>query len=194
MAWIGRKSQFVLKARIHLYLFDTDKLLVQEGKRDAEALREKAQAAAAEAMDLRHALQTASARLKVSQPILSESFLLSRSPSEWKVSKMHALLSIPCNKHALSRAKEHWHMKLPGTGKQESSSNQSMVLQEQEAALSEVTEMAQRQKACIMALNKERAELAARSADPAQVAALRSEAAQLHERLRSFTAIKVTHP
>ena len=52
--------------------------------------------------------------------------------------------------------------------------------------------MAQRQKACIAALNKERAELAARSADPAQVAALRSEAAQLQERLRSFTAMKVS--
>jgi hypothetical protein len=82
-------------SKVHHYLFDTDKLLVQEGKRDAEALREKAQAAAAEAVDLRHALQTASARLKVSQPILSELFLLSMRPSEWKVSKKHALLSIP---------------------------------------------------------------------------------------------------
>ncbi len=66
-----------------------------------------------------------------------------------------------------------------------------MGLQETRAALAEVTEMTQRQKACIAALNKERAELAARSADPAQVAALRTEAAQLQERLRSFTAVKV---
>ncbi|BDA41828.1 probable centriolin at N-terminal half [Coccomyxa sp. Obi] len=101
------------------------RIAVQEGKREAEALQEKAITATAEASDLRHALQTASAKLK-----------------------------------------------------------------EKEAALAEVTEMAQRQKACIAALNKERAELAARSADPAQVAALRSEAAQLQERLRSFTAVK----
>lgn len=91
------RQESTVSSTVHLYLFDTDKLLVQEGKRDAEALREKAQAAAAEAMDLRHALQTASARLKVSQPILSEPFLLYRSLSEWNVSKKHAFFSIPCN-------------------------------------------------------------------------------------------------
>ncbi|CAL8460859.1 g390 [Coccomyxa elongata] len=101
------------------------RVAVQEGKREAEVLQERASTAAAEASELRHALQTASVKLT-----------------------------------------------------------------ETRAALAEVTEMTQRQKACIAALNKERAELATRSADPAQVAALRSEAAQLQERLRSFTAVK----
>lgn len=63
-------------------------------------------------------------------------------------------------------------------------------LQEHDAAAAELKDVVQRQKACIVALNKERADLAARSADPAQVAALRSEAAQLQERLCSFTTIK----
>ena len=38
---------------------------MQEGNKEAEALREKAQAAAAEAVNLRHALHTSTARLKV---------------------------------------------------------------------------------------------------------------------------------
>ena len=65
-------------------------------------------------------------------------------------------------------------------------------MQEKEAALSQLADVAQRQKACIAALHKERAELAARSADPAQVAALRNEAAALQRRLMDLNALKVT--
>ena len=65
-------------------------------------------------------------------------------------------------------------------------------VQEKEAALSQLADVAQRQKACIAALHKERAELAARSADPAQVAALRNEAAALQRRLMDLNALKVT--
>lgn len=57
--------------------------------------------------------------------------------------------------------------------------------------MAQLTEVAQRQKACIVAVNKERSDLAARSADSSQVKALRVEAAALQERLRSFNAIKV---
>ena len=65
-------------------------------------------------------------------------------------------------------------------------------MQEKEAALSQLADVAQRQKACIAVLHKERAELVARSADPAQVAALRSEAAALQRRLIDLNALKVT--
>ena len=65
-------------------------------------------------------------------------------------------------------------------------------VQEKEAALSQLADLAQRQKACIAASHKERAELAARSADPAQVAALRNEAAALQRRLMDLNALKVT--
>ena len=65
-------------------------------------------------------------------------------------------------------------------------------MQEKEAALSQLAELAQRQKACIAALHRERAELAARSADPAQVAALRNEAAALQRRLMDLNALKVS--
>ena len=65
-------------------------------------------------------------------------------------------------------------------------------LQEKETALSQLTDLAQRQKACIAALHRERAELTARSADPAQVAALRNEAAALQRRLMDLNALKVT--
>lgn len=52
--------------------------------------------------------------------------------------------------------------------------------------------MAQRQKACIAVLQRERADLAARLADPAQVAALRAEAASLQGRLQDLNGLKVT--
>ena len=64
-------------------------------------------------------------------------------------------------------------------------------VQEKEAALGQLADVAQRQKACIAALHREHAELAARSADPAQVAALRSEAAALQRRLMDLNALKV---
>ncbi len=63
--------------------------------------------------------------------------------------------------------------------------------QVKEADMSQLAEVAQRQKACIAALQKERVDLAARSADPAQVAALRTEAAALQRRLQELNSLKV---
>lgn len=63
--------------------------------------------------------------------------------------------------------------------------------QEQEALVAELTDVAQRQRAKIGALARERTELAARpAADPAQLEALRAEAAALQDRLRLVTAAK----
>ena len=63
--------------------------------------------------------------------------------------------------------------------------------QEKELELSQLVEVAQRQKAYIATLQKERADLVARSADPAQVAALRAEAAALQRRLQELSSLKV---
>ena len=63
--------------------------------------------------------------------------------------------------------------------------------QEKEADMGQLAEVAQRQKACIASLQKERADLAARSADPAHVAALRTEAAALQRRLQELNGLKV---
>ena len=68
---------------------------------------------------------------------------------------------------------------------------QILLDQEREALVAELTDVVQRQRAKIGALARERAELAARpAADPAQLEALRAEAAALQDRLRSFTVAK----
>ncbi|CAL5219083.1 g849 [Coccomyxa viridis] len=61
---------------------------------------------------------------------------------------------------------------------------------EKEADTCQLAEVAHRQKACIAALQKERTDLVARSADPAQVAALRAEAAALQRRLQELSGLK----
>lgn len=62
----------------------------QEGKREAEQLQTRAAAAAAEAVELRHAVQIAESRCKVNMAFRSKSFSMSYTlhlslcrPSNW---------------------------------------------------------------------------------------------------------------
>ena len=94
----------LVEAALHLLCINlTSCLLVimQEGKREAEGLREKAQAAAAEAVDLSHALHMASAKLKVRPLVLSPRLHLLHQQSSSNHSLQTACFAFgPSNYHA----------------------------------------------------------------------------------------------
>ena len=128
-------------------------------------------------MELRHALQATATRCKVCLQVHVVAVVL-HALSVCCISWMRTThrLQVPFTK-TLFGGNLHSSMGLPE--------------QEKEVLAAELTEVAQRQRAKIGALARERAELAARpTADPAQLEALRSEAAALQERLVSFTAAK----
>ena len=121
-------------------------------------LRDRAVEAITDATQLRHALQNATAKCSV-RPLQSHGSFAYMYPA--RRSLLHVAMAIYEGRK--------WLVAVVLTGVRH------LFYQEQEALVAELTDVAQRQRAKIGALARERAELAARpAADPAQLEALRA--------------------